>query len=89
MKGEQIDEKLLKEFRLDYTVSPIRAAATPRSRRRLELISGLKSSGGFMVTFLAHGRSARIIPVGLGASTPPSAASRSTTRPTPMRVASS
>lgn len=64
MKGEQIDEKLLKEFRLDYTVCHpggcnAEIEATP------ELLTSLKSSGGFMVTFLHMAGQRAIIPVGL------------------------
>ena len=65
IKGDKIDEKKLKEFRLDYTVCHpggcnAEIEATP------ELISSLKASGGFMVTFLHMAGQRAIIPVSLG-----------------------
>lgn len=64
VKGEQVDEKRLKEFRLEYTICHpggcnAEIDATP------ELISSLKSSGGFMVTFLHIAGQRAIIPVAL------------------------
>jgi invasion protein IalB len=64
LKGETIDDKRLKEFRLDYTVCHpggcnAEIEATP------ELVASLKGSGGFMVTFLHMAGQRAIIPVGL------------------------
>src|SRR5262249_24572181 len=64
LKGEQVDEKRLKEYRLDYTICEpdgcnAEIEASP------ELISSLKSSGCFMITFLHMGGQRAIIPVAL------------------------
>jgi invasion protein IalB len=64
IKGEQVDEKTLKEFRLDYTVCHpggcnAEMEATP------ELLSTMKTAGGFMVTFLHMAGQRALIPVGL------------------------
>jgi invasion protein IalB len=64
VKGEQVDEKKLKEFRLDYTVCHP-GGCNAEIEASPELITTLKASGGFMVTFLHMAGQRAIIPVGL------------------------
>ena len=65
VKGEQVDEKRLKEFRLDYTICHP-GGCNAEIEASPELISSLKSSGGFMVTFLHIAGQRAVIPVALG-----------------------
>jgi invasion protein IalB len=64
-KGEQVDEKRLKEFRLDYTICHP-GGCNAEIEASPELISSMKSSGGFMVTFLHIAGQRAVIPVALG-----------------------
>ena len=65
IKGEQVDEKRLKEFRLDYTICHP-GGCNAEIEASPELISSMKSSGGFMVTFLHIAGQRAVIPVALG-----------------------
>lgn len=65
VKGEQVDEKRLKEYRLDYTICHP-GGCNAEIDASPELMASLKSSGGFMVTFLHIAGQRAIIPVALG-----------------------
>jgi invasion protein IalB len=65
LKGEQVDDKRLKEYRLDYTICHP-GGCNAEIEASPELLSSLKSSGGFMVTFLHIAGQRAIIPVALG-----------------------
>jgi invasion protein IalB len=64
LKGESVDEKRLKEFRLDYSVCHP-GGCNAEIEASPELINSMKTAGGFMVTFLHMAGQRAIIPVGL------------------------